>query len=195
MVLEMVKNAWHYRGYISMLERKATRLLKVFNNQPIYIKYFANYDIEEVEYTTYTWQVTDTTLTINETKYKLGDIIELECSADEKVRVEMIYNCDDLQDAFAIAKFRLTEDVLSALDFVQLMYGKTVELQKEEIRKNVERKIADKHSNLTVEQVLSHLYINTIGSDKLRKKVKNEVMNEMIKNIDKVILKLERGIF
>lgn len=169
--------------------------MQVFNNKLIQIKYFSRIDVEEVEYTGYIWSIGKEYLCINEDLYKLTDIIDIECCADDKTRVEMIYNCDDLQDAYAIAKYRFTEDILSALDFIQLMYGKTLDIQKEQLQKQVELKIADRHSNLTVESVLSHLYINTIGNSKMLTKVKSEVLNEMIKNIDVVIKKLEREIF
>lgn len=182
-----------------MRNDKILHLLDIFQGQEITLHIFdpinapTNQEVVIPMYNEY--EIVDGYLHIDSNSFSVIDIVQIECTADDETRIRMIYQCDNTEDAFAIAKSHLTYSVETALDIIKDNFNRVYERQIEMLYNAVNVKINRNKSKLTVESVLEHLYINTLGTNKMLDRVNMATLNKMLDKIDEIIEKLNKEIF
>ena len=184
-----------------MRKERVLELLKAFKGESIVVQYFFNeafnsiqienyvrYEIEELPFGDYL--VID-----NSDSIDISSIVDIECTANEDTRLSLIQASETLQEAFAIAKYRFTEQIEEALEDVRRRTETAKESQISILKYAIEEKLHSIGSNIACERVFEHLCLNTLRDSKIAHAVKNDVLIVILGKIEETIKKLEKEIF
>lgn len=125
--------------------------------------------------------------------YRISIIADILLKASEKERIAMIESATTLEDAFEIAKGDLSEDVQVALELAKERFKPTPFEQNESLRRLISTKLSTKHADLSVERVLRHLCVNTIGTEQIVYTLNTDDFVALCNKIDKSIEKIAKA--
>ena len=144
------------------------------------------------EYKNCTWEILKHELLIDNDKIPFHEIMSIELIATDEERIELIESTDNYYMAFQAAKGHLVGSVMEALDKKKTILKATRKEQIEELRLTIKSILARRGSNLSVEQVLTHLLANTYGVVKNDTAIEKSVLREIYDNINPMIDKLSK---
>lgn len=177
-----------------MRKNEIEHLLTLFKGTPIYVEYYdyGTGDKNSEVYTDFTFSILQDHVAINDDLYAPNDILKISCTADDETRIAMMEKCDNIKDAFAIARYRLSDEIEKALDEVRMRTTTLFERQFQTIFATIKSNIAEKGTKITPESVLEHLCVNILHDTEMRQTLNKDEYNAMLNGIDNAVNKLSK---
>jgi hypothetical protein len=179
---------------------KAKELLSRFNDTDIQIKVF---DENFGEFITkinkkYDYEVTKKLIKINTNEFELEGIISIKpINLTLEERIDKINESDTLEIAMAYLSDTISSYEIIALETIKAKHHNSVIKKRiADIKSNISKEIASKHSKLSTESILSHMLLNISKISKIEQIKNLAQLNEYTqKAICKAIKVCECDIF